>query len=386
MKIPYNAKLAIIGDNDFATEITKKLLEDQFYDVTCILTNKKDQKNILDLPIYYIEESKELFNKLFDTILVLDDMPYQSEFYFDLHLNGFDKVYIMVKESTKLFNEKEIAEESLQCYNLQEKPVLKYIEMHITDQCNLKCKGCTHFSSLFTENETNYENFCNDVNELSKRFNIPIIRLMGGEALLVKDLDKYLDFIREKFKESKIFVVSNGLMVPYMSEKVATSFIKNNIVLNMTVYKPTYEKIKYIENFLKEKNIIHFYGQGHKNYSANDVIKNFHTCLTTNNNRDIKDSGYSKCYGKYCWMIRNGLIAKCCYPLLIYKLNEKYNMNFKVNSSDCYRLSEVNDSWGLIKNLSHAIPFCKYCSNQSIDFNWCGFVVEPNLKDFVKED
>ena len=151
MKIPYNSKLAIIGDNDFATEITKKLLEDQFYDVTCILTNKKDQKNSLDLPIYYIEESKELFNKLFDTILVLDDMPYQSEFYFDLHLNGFNKVYIMVKESTKLFNEKEIAEESLQCYNLQEKPVLKYIEMHITDQCNLKCKGCTHFSNLFTE-------------------------------------------------------------------------------------------------------------------------------------------------------------------------------------------------------------------------------------------
>lgn len=386
MKIPYNAKLAIVGDNDFATQIIKKLLEDQFYNITCILTNKKNQKSIFDLPIYQFEKAKELFNKLFDTILILDDMPYQSEFYFDLYSNGFENVYIMVKESTKLFNEKEIAEESLQCYNLQEKPILKYIEMHITDQCNLRCKGCTHFSSLFMENETSYENFCKDVDELSKRFNIPIIRLMGGEALLTKDLDKYLDFIRRKFKESKIFVVSNGLLVPYMSEKVVTSFIKNNIVLNMTVYKPTYEKIQYIEDFLIRKNIIHFYGQGHKNYSANDVIENFHTCLTTSNNRDIKNSGYSKCYGKYCWMIRNGLIAKCCYPLLIYKLNEKYKTNFKVEALDCHKLSEVNDLWGLIKNLSSAIPFCKYCSNEPFIFKWSGFVAKPTIKDFIKEE
>lgn len=384
MKIANNSRIAIIGDNSFASEVVNKLINDQHYSVTCFLTNKTEQSITFGLPVYQISESKQFYNKVFDTILILDDMPYQNEFYYDLFNYGYENIYIMVKESSKLFNDKEIAEECLQLYNLKEKPILKYIEMHVTDQCNLKCKGCTHFSSLFNNNETNFENFCNDVNELSKRFNIPIIRLMGGEALLVKSLDKYLEFIREKFPMSKIFVVSNGLLVPYMSEGVCDSFVKNNIVLNMTVYHPTYEKIELIERFLRNKKIIHFYGQGHKIYSPTDIIEYFHTCLTTDNNREIQDSGYSECYGKFCWMVRNGLIAKCCYPLLVYKLNEKYKTNFKVDSLDCYKLSEINDSWDLINKLSNAIPFCKYCSNESIDFKWCGLIFEPSINDFVK--
>lgn len=385
MRITKDNKIAVIGDNAFSVDVVSKLLRDDYYSVICYLTNKTEQVYSNNLPVYRISEAKHLFNSVFDTILILDDMPYQSEFYYDLYMNNFDNVFIMTKESNNLFNGNKIDENCLQVYNLQEKPILKYIEMHITDQCNLKCKGCTHFSSLFDKNETNFENFCNDVDELSKRFNIPIIRLMGGEALLIKDLYKYLNYIRQKFPQSKIFVVSNGLLVPKMSDEICEAFMKNNIVLNMTIYQPTYKQIENIEKFLSEKGITHFYGQGHKEYSRNDLIENFHTCLTADNNREIKDSGYSKCYGKYCWMLRNGLISKCCYPLLVYKLNEKYGTDFKVDSMDCYKLSEVNNSWDLISKLSNSIPFCKYCSNQSIEFKWHGFVINPNLNDFIKE-
>ena len=379
-------RFAVIGDNSFADSIIQKINNDKYYSVTCELTNipSKDSNN--DLPIFQIANSKLLFKKLFDEILILDDMPYKNEFYYDLFKEGYSNIYIMVKESTRLFNEEIISEEGILSFNLQEKPIMKYVEMHITDLCNLKCKGCTHFANAFDKNETNYENFCNDIDLLSKYYNIPIIRLMGGEALLVGDLDKYLYYTRNKFPKSKIFLVSNGLLIPNLNEKICSSLKDNDIIINITVYQPTYKNIEKIEKFLNNNGILHFYGQGHKQYSSKDIIKEFHSCLTLNNKRSIKSSGYDSCYGKFCWMVRNGIIAKCCYPLLCYKLNEKFSANFIVNKEDSYKLSTINDGWGLINKLSKAIPFCKYCSDESICFKWEGLHNDPLIEDFVKGD
>ncbi len=379
-------RIAVIGENSFADSIIKKINQDKYYSITCKLTNMSSSTSGNLLPIYQIAGSRLLKKELFDEILILDDMPYKNEFYYDLFKEGYNKIYIMIKESTNLFNGKMISEECIQIYNLQEKPIMKYVEMHVTDLCNLNCKGCTHFANTFEKNETDYEKFCKDVDLLSKNYNIPIIRLMGGEALLASDLDRYICYVRKKFPKSKIFLVSNGLLIPSMNEKTCNSLKDNNIVVNITVYEPTYKNIANIEKYLNDKKIMHFYGQGHKQYSNEDIIKEFHTCLTLNNKKSIKNSGYGNCYGKFCWMVRNGLISKCCYPLLCYKLNEKFSTNFIVNKRDCYELTTTNNGWELIDKLSHAIPFCKYCSKRPTRFKWEGVRKQPIIRDFVKDE
>ncbi len=105
------------------------------------------------------------------------------------------------------------------------KPVLKYIEYHITDFCNLKCKGCTHMA--FDVNKLKFdapENFRHSLEKLSEKFsNINIIRLMGGEPFLCRDLYKYIDTAREIFPYSKLCVVSNGLLYKNLTPECARS-------------------------------------------------------------------------------------------------------------------------------------------------------------------
>ncbi len=381
-----NSKIAIIGDNNFAETIINKLINDKIYNITCIITNNFESSKFKNIPMINIEKIKKYYNTLFDEILVLDDMPYKSEFYYDLYKAGIENVSIMIKESEELFEGNKISKKCLQTYNLQGKPVLKYVEMHITDVCNLRCKGCTHFANLFKENEISFESFCNDIDTLSQNFNIPVIRLMGGEPLLNKDLSKYLTYTRSKFPLSKIFLVSNGLLIPTMSDQLCNCLNKEKITINITVYKPTHEIIEKIDKFLNNKKIEHYYGQGHRNYSTKDIISQFHTCLTINNEREINNSGFINCYGKYCWMVRGGLISKCCYPLMVYKLNEIYNTNFKVDKTDCLKLSEFKDGWDIVEKLSKPIAFCKYCSYTSVDYKWEGFIKDPLISDFVKKE
>lgn len=380
------SRIAVIGDNDFAKSIIKKIQDDNLYNIVCAISNNYEGCDFENILTVKIENVRELYNVLFDEILVLDDMPYKSEFYYDLFKRGIKTVHILIKESEELFIGKQISPICLQTYDLQNKPLLKYIEMHVTDVCNLRCKGCTHFANLFTENEIAFESFCKDIDILSERFNIPVIRLMGGEPLLNTNLSRYLEYARNKFPKSKIFLVSNGLLIETMDAKLCDCLRKERIAINLTVYKPTFEIIKKIERFLNDRQIEHYYGQGHKFYSKNDIINQFHTCLTIENFREIKDSGFINCYGKFCWMIRNGLISKCCYPLMIYKLNDMYHTDFMVGEEDCFKASDFDNGWELINKLSGPIPFCKYCSNKSIEFDWKGFIKNPDISDFIKKE
>lgn len=379
-------KLAIIGENDFANNIVHQLLTNDRYTVSCFLTNKKQEtNNRFNLPIYKIEGSKKYYKTLFDKILVLDDMPYESEFYYDLHKEGYTNIDIMIKESSCYFENGLLSKKSVHTFDLSKKPLLKYIEMHVTDICNLKCKGCTHFASLFHKDETSYESFVQDITELSNKFDVAVIRLMGGEALLNPRLAEYLNITRKKFPNSKLFLVSNGLLVARMTDKLCNSIKQNDITLNITVYKPTYDKIAEIEQFLSDRKISHFYGQGNSECSATDVIEKFHTCLTLSNNRTIEDSGFQNCYGKYCWMLRNGMLSKCVYPLLCYKLNEKFHTNFITTDTDICVLKDITDGWKIVKSLADPIPFCKYCSNESKVFDWKGLQLNPLISEYTKE-
>ena len=61
---------------------------------------------------------------------------------------------------------------------------MNYLEHHITDHCNLKCRGCSHFSPLAQEWFESVEDFKKDFSQLASLMPVNIIRLMGGEPLL----------------------------------------------------------------------------------------------------------------------------------------------------------------------------------------------------------
>lgn len=90
--------------------------------------------------------------------------------------------------------------------------MIPYFETHITEACNLKCRGCSHFSVFAKPHHKSLTEFDNEFRRLSKIEEIGIIRLMGGEPLLNPDFMEYVRIARGYFPDTSISLVTNGIL------------------------------------------------------------------------------------------------------------------------------------------------------------------------------
>lgn len=96
---------------------------------------------------------------------------------------------------------------------------LPYLEFHLTDHCNLNCKGCAHYSPMASDHYADLYQLEKDLQRLAQLFrNIRLIRLMGGEPLLHPDVDRFIRTTRSAFPKSRIGIVTNGILLPQASQ------------------------------------------------------------------------------------------------------------------------------------------------------------------------
>lgn len=134
---------------------------------------------------------------------------------------------------------------------------LPYLEFHVTDHCNMNCKGCVHFSPLVKgEVFPLYTEIEKDLRQLHSLVPyIDMIRIMGGEPFLNKELENYLDLVRQIYPMSAISVVTNGLLLKSISNKLVASFIRNNVSINVSLYPPLLPQMQDIMREITSKGI-----------------------------------------------------------------------------------------------------------------------------------
>ena len=100
--------------------------------------------------------------------------------------------------------------------------MIPYFETHITEACNLKCRGCSHFSVFAKPKHKDLGEFNKEFKRLAEIEEIGIIRLMGGEPLLNPNWMEYVRIARKHFPETYIALVTNGILghkiEPYVEE------------------------------------------------------------------------------------------------------------------------------------------------------------------------
>lgn len=90
--------------------------------------------------------------------------------------------------------------------------MIPYFETHITEACNLKCRGCSHFSVFAKPKHKDLKEFEREFKRLSEIEEVGIIRLMGGEPLLNPDFMEYVRIARKYFPDTSISLVTNGIL------------------------------------------------------------------------------------------------------------------------------------------------------------------------------
>ena len=67
-----------------------------------------------------------------------------------------------------------------------------YLESHLTDLCNLKCAGCSHFSSLAPMDTFDEQLFFRSMRRIRELCVLEKFRLVGGEPLLNPNCERLI--------------------------------------------------------------------------------------------------------------------------------------------------------------------------------------------------
>lgn len=359
----------IFGTGNFAIESAKRLQKfgikiDAFINVRDI--NKQVPNYLLDnIPVFMTDEKLDIDS---DSRFFLAKKPmFFGRAIEYLRNNNCKNIYAI---NEMMFFENQDSIDDLIKYIDKidlSKPFLNYLEINLVDQCNLNCKGCAHFSNICNNNMVSVEQFEKDLKKITEIFNLYNFRLLGGEPLLHPNLKEIIKISRKYLKNSRLIIVTNGLLIDKLSEETLKTISENNVIVSISLYKTTYEKLLNIEEILKKYNIKYLLNDDI--FKKAEPIDKFHTRLSLQKENE-NNQAYEKCSGRFCRFLRDGKISKCYYPLLINILNEKYKYNFQISNDDFINLNDIENGWDAIDKMNKPIPFCDYCREYLEEFKW----------------
>lgn len=242
-------------------------------------------------------------------------------------------------------------------------PVFRYMETHVMNGCNLRCKGCSHFSNLFEPDDmVEFDEFKKDIYRLSEVCNILVFRLLGGEPLLNKNLIAYLSVVKEAFADTDVHIATNGLLITKCSDALLRYISDNRIVLDITMYSPSFAMKEEIAKRLNDYKILYDFGK--------ENLSEFNKVLTLHGENDPEVS-VNACERKQCLILKAGNLYRCPISAYVEKYNERYGTNidseilFNIYSGSQDRLWEI-----ALEDPVKPVSTCRYCVNKPVSFSW----------------
>lgn len=144
-------------------------------------------------------------------------------------------------------------------------------EYNLTRRCNLNCKNCSRFAKFYDKSsDVSFEEFKEDFDhllEFSDFKNIKHTILSGGEATIVKDFFKIIEYIRSNF-DGTISVCTNGAKILTFSESELERLKRSKVIFIVTKYP--FSTINYEKVF----QILDQSGIEHQNFKDFDESEN----------------------------------------------------------------------------------------------------------------
>ena len=274
-------------------------------------------------------------------------------------------------EAFQVYLKKHGLEDRLYLYDSEEqqlvkpdKPVLGYFEYHVSWQCNLKCKGCTHYSNLFREKLFgDLKQYKKDLNRLRELFsNIDMIHLLGGEPLLNKELPDFIKATREAFPRTSLWVVSNGLLIPRAESELFRVMREQRAKFEISNYPPTQEMKSEIQRILKNESI---------EYTISDPIQSFYSVISGETG-DI-NKNFHDCEARCHFLQDGGKLGVCGEPIWRRQSQQFLSKQLEVTDTDYIDIYQVKNGYEILERFMKPIPYCRYCNfEKKYVFEWQG--------------
>lgn len=230
--------------------------------------------------------------------------------------------------------------------------IVESLEIHVSNHCNLSCRGCSHISPLEKKEFLNEETMYMVLKKLSSVLHCKVIRLLGGEPTLNNNLENIVRKIKEIGISDEISIPTNGILITKLSENIL-----NNIdIVEISNYN-------YSERFSKtlvewaEKNkdkvttYIYLYDYFREPFS-----------YKKNNNKQLVDDIYKTCIISQKWQCFNvygEYFYKCPQSLAICKNIQK--CNFDKNGVKILENCNLEKELSEYINSKEPLQACNYC-------------------------
>jgi MoaA/NifB/PqqE/SkfB family radical SAM enzyme len=253
------------------------------------------------------------------------------------------------------------------------------LEIHLTDHCNLNCKGCSHFSPLAEKvflDITAFERDCEKISGLTNR-TIEELRLMGGEPLLHSKMNEIIRISRKYFQQGKITIITNGILLLRKNNDFWNTCKENNIDIEISHY-PINLNIKNIRKIATEKDVI---------LTVTDEIKKMGNLqLDIYGNQNAKNN-FTLCdQSNNCIALVDGKLYTCPTVAYIKYFNKYFNQKLETTENDYIDIYKVKNIKEIVKRLCRPIPFCKYCNMQGMFHNLDWSISERKISEWAKNN
>jgi organic radical activating enzyme len=237
---------------------------------------------------------------------------------------------------------------------------LLYLELHLTDHCNLNCKGCFHYCPLASPHYTDLAKYETDMQRLRQLFrNISRIRLMGGEPLLHPDSASFITIARTNFPRTDLRLVTNGILLPQAPASFWETCRTTNTTIEVSVYPALKKFVTGLSSICAKEGVNLYLDEmntffAHMNFKGDsDKKRAFHLCR-------------SRFFTPF---LQNGRLYVCAMPALIHYFNTRFSTQILADQGiDIHSPNMTGQK--ILKYLNKPIETCKWCSYDFVPHSW----------------
>jgi len=239
--------------------------------------------------------------------------------------------------------------------------VKPFLQVHLTDHCNLNCKGCAHFSPIAKPKCIDFELLQEMFNKLQPMETLfSRLELMGGEPLLHPEINRILELTRKTFPTIQIRLVTNGINLDKMPESFYETCSDNAIIIYISIYPINL-------NHALITHLLDSYGVSYGLYGNYEECKVFYSYKLNPEGKYRIKRNYNHCgLGGRCLQLKDNRIYPCFLSAYANHLNCFFNTNFSWKDSDYLSIDKPITKKQFHKFINSPAPFCRYCNIRHI--------------------
>ena len=230
-------------------------------------------------------------------------------------------------------------------------------EVALAEHCNLNCVGCNHFSPLAPPSFIALKEFTRDFRQMADLFGerTQQVKLLGGEPLLNRDINKYLPVARECFPKAEIVIVTNGLLLPQMDPSFWEACRENQIVISPTKYPVNFD-YGAAEELAKSHNVKYRY------FAEKEVSRTFEKYALDPQGLQDCEGNYRMCFmANSCIHLLHGRLYTCPIAPTAHYMNDAFGTQIRESPQDSIDIYQASSAEEILEFLAKPIPFCRYC-------------------------